>query len=68
MTDTEPATLNDFASEFREGLIDNFVLRGKTRAEAIKIINANPKQFCVEFEKALCKVAADIAREHRTEH
>jgi hypothetical protein len=43
---------------FREALIERFERAGKTRDEAVALINANKPLFFAEFQKAL-----DIATE-----
>jgi hypothetical protein len=45
----------ELLNTFRDALIERFERTGKTRAEAVALINANKPLFFAEFQKALDK-------------
>lgn len=59
-TDTTPIGLATMFFEFREGAIESFQREGKSRAEAIAIINANKPAFVASFRRALGEIVKSL--------
>jgi hypothetical protein len=53
---------------FHEALIERFERAGKTRDEAIAIINANKPLFLAEFQRALNAINAETEKQNATVH